>query len=51
MRAASIAAYLDVQNAYNRPNEEGRAYNFDYSQVGVISGLPLIPSLGLRGEI
>ena len=51
VRSASIAAYLDVQNAYNRPNEEGRAYNFDFSQAGVISGLPLIPSLGLRGEI
>ena len=51
VRAASIAAYLDVQNAYNRKNEEGRTYNFDYSEVGVISGLPLIPSLGLRGEI
>jgi TonB family protein len=49
--SGSIAAYLDVQNAYNRRNEEGRAYNFDYSEVGVIAGLPLIPSLGLRGEI
>ena len=51
IRSASIAAYLDVQNAYNRRNEEGRAYNFDFSEVGVISGLPLIPSVGLRGEI
>jgi TonB family protein len=51
VRSGSIAAYLDVQNAYNRHNEEGRAYNFDYSEVGVISGLPLVPSLGLRGEI
>ena len=50
-RAGSVAAYLDVQNAYNRHNEEGRAYNFDFTQVGVISGLPLIPSLGVRGEI
>jgi TonB family protein len=51
VRSANVAAYLDVQNAYNRPNEEGRAYNYDFSQSGVISGLPLIPSLGLRGEI
>ena len=50
VRSGSIAAYLDVQNVYNRKNEEGRAYNFDYSQVGVVSGLPLIPSLGVRGE-
>jgi hypothetical protein len=51
VRSARIAAYLDVQNTYNRKNEEGRTYNFDFSQAGVISGLPLIPSLGLRGEI
>ena len=51
VRSANIAAYLDVQNAYNRRNEEGRTYNFDFSEVGVIAGLPLIPSLGLRGEI
>jgi len=51
VRSGSIAAYLDVQNALNRKNEEGRAYNFDYSQVGVVSGLPLIPSVGVRGEL
>jgi hypothetical protein len=50
VRTFNLAAYLDVQNAYDRKNEEGRAYNFDYSQVGVIAGLPLIPSLGVRGE-
>lgn len=47
----SLAAYLDVQNAYDRQSEEGRAYNYDYSQSKSIPGLPIIPSLGLRGEI
>jgi hypothetical protein len=51
VRAGSIAAYLDVQNAYDRHNEEGRAYNFDFTKAGVISGLPLLPSFGVRGEI
>ena len=51
VRAGSIAAYFDVQNVYDRRNEEGRAYNFDFTQSGVISGLPLLPSLGVRGEI
>ena len=50
VRSGSIAAYVDVQNAYNRHNEEGRAYNYNFTQSGVISGLPLIPSLGVRGE-
>jgi hypothetical protein len=51
VRSGSIAVYLDVQNALNRKNEEGRTYNYDYSQAGVVSGLPLIPSLGIRGEL
>jgi TonB family protein len=51
VRSGSIATYLDVQNVLNRKNEEGRAYNFDYSRVGVVSGLPLIPSVGIRGEL
>jgi TonB family protein len=50
VRSGSVAAYLDLQNAYNRKNEEGRTYNYNYSEVGVVSGLPLIPSLGIRGE-
>ncbi|QQR90777.1 MAG: TonB family protein [Myxococcales bacterium] len=45
-----LAAYLDVQNVYNRMNPEGILYSFDYSQTGVVSGLPIIPSLGMRGE-
>ena len=49
--AGRLATYVDVQNALNRKNEEGRAYNYDYSQAGVVSGLPLIPSVGLRGEL
>jgi hypothetical protein len=51
VRTGNIAVYLDLQNALNRKNEEGRSYNYDYSQVGVVSGLPLIPSLGVRGEL
>ena len=51
VKSGSIAAYLDVQNVYNRHNEEGRSYNYNFTQSGVISGLPLIPSLGIRGEL
>jgi TonB family protein len=47
----TLSAYLDVQNVYNHQSDEGRTYNFDYSQSGIIPGLPIIPSLGLRGEI
>jgi TonB family protein len=46
-----LALYLDVQNVYNRQNIEGIQYNFDFRQSAVIGGLPIIPSLGVRGEL
>lgn len=45
-----LSAYLDLYNAYNRQNAEGISYNFDYSQKIYQTGLPLVPSLGVRGE-
>jgi TonB family protein len=51
IRSGRLAAYLDVQNVFNHQSDEGRTYNFDYSKSGVIPGLPIIPSFGLRGEI
>jgi TonB family protein len=47
----NLAAYLDVQNAYNRRNPEGRYYKYDYSDSRTVPGLPIIPSLGVRGEL
>ncbi len=49
--AWKLALYLDVQNVYNRMNPEGTLYNYDFSNSQTIGGLPMIPSLGLRGEI
>lgn len=49
-RTWTFTAYLEVQNATNRKNPEGPAYNYDYSQSGWVSGLPLFPSFGLRAE-
>jgi TonB family protein len=45
------AGYLDLQNAYNHANREGTDYSFDYRKESDIPGLPLIPSLGIKGEI
>ncbi len=42
--------YLDVQNVYNHRNAEGTAYSYDYSASALQGGLPIIPSLGIRGE-
>ena len=49
--AWSLAVYLDVQNVLNSPNREGFAYNYDYSKRYGASSLPILPSLGIRGEL
>ncbi|HET8934612.1 MAG TPA: TonB-dependent receptor, partial [Polyangiales bacterium] len=47
----SLAFYVDVQNAYNATNAEGIAYDFEYHRSAKIRGIPILPSLGLRGEL
>ena len=42
--------YLDVQNVYNQANPEGLTYNYDYSKNQVLSGLPILPILGVTAE-
>lgn len=42
--------YLDVQNAYNRGNPENIQYNYDASAKQYATGLPIIPSVGVRAE-
>lgn len=42
--------YLDVQNVYNRRNPEDLNYNYDFSKHDYLAGLPIIPSLGFKGE-
>jgi hypothetical protein len=49
--AWSLAFYVDVQNAYNATNAEGIAYDFEYRRSVSIRGIPILPSLGLRGEL
>ncbi len=47
----SLGVYLDVQNVYNQQNPEATLYSFDYTQSTSVSGLPILPSLGVRGEL
>ncbi|MEO6420844.1 MAG: carboxypeptidase regulatory-like domain-containing protein, partial [Polyangiaceae bacterium] len=42
--------YADIQNVYNRANAEGVSYNYNNTQRSFASGLPILPSLGIRGE-
>ncbi|MDB4946515.1 MAG: TonB family protein / TonB-dependent receptor [Labilithrix sp.] len=49
--AFKVSAYLDVYNAYNQSNVEGVSYNYNYTLSTNASGLPILPSIGLRGEL
>ncbi|MEM7604820.1 MAG: TonB-dependent receptor [Myxococcota bacterium] len=46
-----LALFLDIQNVYNQQNQEGLVFNYDFTQQVPINGLPIIPALGIRGEI
>lgn len=50
-RALKWFAYLDLQNAYNHQSIEGTRYNYDFTQRRYIKGLPILPSLGIRGQL
>jgi hypothetical protein len=49
--AWKLALYLDVQNVYNAENAEGVTYDYEFRNRDTIIGLPIIPNLGLRGEM
>jgi hypothetical protein len=42
--------YLDIQNVLNIKNSEGLQYSYDYATKEDVMGLPLLPSIGVRGE-
>jgi len=45
-----LSAYLDIQNVTNQKNMESVRNAYDYSKTENITGLPLIPTFGLKGE-
>jgi hypothetical protein len=49
-RAWRLMAYLDVWNAYNHAAVEDYVYNYDFTRRAPQTGLPIVPSLGVRGE-
>ncbi len=42
--------YLDLENAYSANNPLGVVYNYNYTKSDSISGLPILPIVGIRGE-
>jgi hypothetical protein len=49
--AARLTAYVDVENVYSYQAPIGVAYSFNYAKNEFARGLPILPSLGLRGEL
>lgn len=44
----AISLYLDVQNVTNHKNEEIHVYDYRYRDQGSISGIPILPTLGVK---
>jgi TonB family protein len=45
-----LSIYLDVQNVYYQQNVEAFSYNYDFTQRTDVTGLPILPSLGIKGQ-
>jgi hypothetical protein len=45
-----LSAYLDVQNVYVNPPVVGYDYNANYTKRTETTGIPILPSFGVRGE-
>ena len=45
-----LKLYLDVTNVYNNQNVEVNQPNFDFTRRTALTGLPIIPSFGIRSE-
>ena len=45
-----LTGYLDVENVTNRQNPQQINYSYNYSQTAVVTGLPILPTVGIKGE-
>jgi len=50
IKSYRVSAYLDVYNVYNNPGIEGVSYDFNYARQVYQTGVPFLPSIGVRGE-
>lgn len=45
-----LTAYLDIQNILNSSNSSNISYSYDYSEKDKVRGLPILPTIGVKGE-
>jgi TonB family protein len=43
--------YLDIQNVYSYQASEFLQYNYNFTRNGTLRGLPIVPSLGIKGSM
>jgi hypothetical protein len=41
---------VDILNIYNSENSQNIEYSYDYSEKKKVRGLPILPTIGLKGE-
>ena len=46
-----LTGFIDVQNVYMNTSVVTYFYNYDFTQRAAFKSLPIIPSIGLRGEL
>ena len=46
----SLGLYLDVQNLFNTHNVEAVQYDYRFRQRADVTGVPFLPTLGIRGS-
>jgi len=46
-----VSTYLDVYNVYNHPAVERFSYDYNFAHRVNLTGIPILPSVGVRGEI
>ncbi len=45
-----IGAYLDIQNVLNTKNVEATQWDYRYRESSPVTGVPFVPTLGVRGQ-
>jgi hypothetical protein len=45
-----LSLYMDIQNVTNYKNEEGKMYNYNYTDFKIVEAIPFFPSIGIKGS-
>jgi len=45
-----FSLYLDIQNLYNQENPEAILWDYRFKEQGILPGVPILPTIGLKGS-